>query len=463
MEDNVKEVKIRACKLLHYIVTVLLFVCCLKHFYCDFTGNGLRFGTIIALYAIILLLSARTYNAFSVGLSRVRMLIYSQVLADLVAAGSFYILIVVQKGQIVNPLPLMLLVSLQFVFNCIWSYTANRVYFRYFQPANTVLIYQKESDLRRLLEVYVHDKKFCVNKVIENPSDDIALLTKEIQGFHVVFIAGLDETLRNGILKYCMEEKIRCFVAPNVGDILMMGANHMELFCVPVFRIARAVPGIEYLFVKRAFDIFCSVVGLVLLSPIMLVTAAAIKLQDKGPVIYKQRRLTKDGRVFEILKFRSMKVNAESDGVARLASEHDDRITPVGKVIRACRIDELPQLVNILKGDMSVVGPRPERPEIAKQYEEEIPEFSLRLQVRAGLTGFAQVYGRYNTEPYDKLQMDLLYINRMSLREDLKLVFSTVKVLFLKESTQGTTSEHASVRKLNKIPRAEGEWQKTAL
>ena len=142
-----------------------------------------------------------------------------------------------------------------------------------------------------------------------------------------------------------------------------------------------------------------------------------------------------------------MRVDAEKDGVARLACDHDDRITPVGKVIRAIRFDELPQLINILKGDMSIVGPRPERPEIAAQYEKEMPAFSLRLQVKAGLTGTAQVYGRYNTEPRDKLKM---YINRMSLREDLKLIFATVKILFMKDSTAGVqdgqvTAENASV------------------
>ena len=132
-----------------------------------------------------------------------------------------------------------------------------------------------------------------------------------------------------------------------------------------------------------------------------------------------------------------MRVDAEKDGVARLAADHDDRITPVGRVIRPIRLDELPQIFNILRGDMSIVGPRPERPEIAAQYEKEMPAFSLRLQVKAGLTGMAQVYGRYNTEPRDKLKMDLMYINQMSLREDLKLIFATVKILFMPDSTEG--------------------------
>ena len=160
-------------------------------------------------------------------------------------------------------------------------------------------------------------------------------------------------------------------------------------------------------------------------------------MEDHGPVFYRQVRLTKNGREFKILKFRSMTVNAEKDGIARLAGKNDSRITKVGRFIRACRIDELPQLFNILMGDMSIVGPRPERPEIAKQYEETLPEFSLRLQVKAGLTGLAQVYGRYNTEPYYKLQMDLLYINEMSMLKDLQLILATIQILFMKESTQG--------------------------
>ena len=132
-----------------------------------------------------------------------------------------------------------------------------------------------------------------------------------------------------------------------------------------------------------------------------------------------------------------MRVDAEKDGVARLATENDDRITPIGKIIRKIRFDELPQLINILRGDMTIVGPRPERPEIAEQYEKDIPSFGLRLQVKAGLTGYAQIYGRYNTEPLDKLKMDLIYINRMSVMEDLRLIFATVKILFLPESTAG--------------------------
>ena len=197
------------------------------------------------------------------------------------------------------------------------------------------------------------------------------------------------------------------------------------------------LPGPGYLAAKRLMDIVISLLGMIVIIPIVLATALAIKLCDNGPIFYTQKRLTKDGKVFLIYKFRSMQVNSESDGIARLASLHDDRITPVGRVIRAYRIDELPQLFNVLTGDMSMVGPRPERPEIAVQYEKNLPEFALRLKVKAGLTGLAQVYGRYDTEPAIKLKMDLMYINRMSLTEDLRLILMTPRIFFNKESSSG--------------------------
>lgn len=225
---------------------------------------------------------------------------------------------------------------------------------------------------------------------------------------------------------------------PRLGDVIMSGAHHMHMFHLPMLRVGRYMAQPEYLFIKRVSDIVISLIALVVLSPIFLVTSIAIKLTDHGPVFYKQVRLTKDGKEFKILKFRSMRVDAEKDGVARLSTgDKDDRITPVGKVIRACRIDELPQLINILRGELSIVGPRPERPEIAAQYCKEMPEFALRLQAKAGLTGYAQVYGKYNSTPYDKLMMDLMYIAHPGIAEDFKIMLATVKILFLPESTEG--------------------------
>ena len=179
----------------------------------------------------------------------------------------------------------------------------------------------------------------------------------------------------------------------------------------------------------------------------MLITAICIKLSDGGPVLYSQIRCTRDRREFRILKFRSMKVDAEKDGVARLASKDDNRITPIGKFIRAVRIDELPQLFNILKGDMSFIGPRPERPEIIDQYMDEMPEFAYRMRVKAGLAGYAQVYGKYNTTPYDKLKLDLIYIENYSVWMDIKLMILTLKILLQPETTQGVDDNQITAMK----------------
>lgn len=136
-----------------------------------------------------------------------------------------------------------------------------------------------------------------------------------------------------------------------------------------------------------------------------------------------------NAKEFYVYKFRSMIPDAEKDGIPRLASNSDSRITRVGKFLRKCRLDEIPQLINILRGDMSVVGPRPERPELTEKYEKEMPEFRFRLKVKAGLTGYAQVTGVYDTTPYDKLKMDLMYIERYSMVMDLRLILMTLKTI----------------------------------
>lgn len=437
MQKYWKYIIMRVLKGIHLLTSVVLFALCWYAAYYSEAAMQSSGGLVVALYTVMFLVLLNIYRSYAVGFSRVSELIYSQVLSDIIAAGIVYAVACATWLKILNPLTLILMLIAQGVFDAGWCLIANRIYFQIHQPKCAVVVYRKEEDLRKLQEIRYFTSKFDVQKYIKNPSDDYGELLREIEGFKVVFVVGIPATLRNSVAKYCVENAVQGYIVPHVGDIIMAGAQHMLMFSVPVMRVRRAEPRAEYLIVKRLIDIFVSIIALVILSPVMLVTALLIHHYDDGPVFYKQVRLTRDGRCFEILKFRSMKVNAEKDGVARLASEHDVRITPVGKVIRACRIDELPQLINILMGDMTIVGPRPERPEIAAQYEKEMPAFSLRLQVKAGLTGLAQVYGRYNTEPYDKLQMDLMYINQMSFATDFKLMLATVKILFMKESTSG--------------------------
>ncbi|MPM36906.1 hypothetical protein SDC9_83510 [bioreactor metagenome] len=282
--------------------------------------------------------------------------------------------------------------------------------------------------------------------------EDIYAMIQQV-GVEAVMLCGLASSQRNDILKYCIKHEIRAYVRPNIGDFIMSSAKTIQMANLPVIVCEHSAPSFFYLATKRMMDIVVSLCGLVVAGPVMILTAIAVKAYDHGPVLYKQARITKAGRIFYIYKFRSMQVNAEQDGIARLAQQSDQRITAVGKIIRACRIDELPQILNILGGSMSVVGPRPERPEIMEQYKETLPEFELRLQVKAGLTGYAQVYGKYNTMPYDKLQMDLMYIAHPSIIEDLKIILTTIKILFLPESTEGvkeerTTATDCEIRKI---------------
>ena len=435
-----KSIVMRGMRVFSVVITAVLFLVCWYLFYVNkYTGLESTGILVCAFYTILLIILRRVYNAYDVGGSRVPELVYSLILSDIIVAGIVYAVATVSAITLLNPLPLLGMVVIQGLWNAVWSFLANKIYFGIHKAKKTVIIYEDESDLLKLAEIQSFAKRFDVQKYIKNPADDIHALIEEIKDYEVLFVSGVPATLRNGIVKYCVEENVQGYIAPHVGDVIMAGASYMQMFSVPLVRVRRSLPMPEYLFIKRAFDIFVSLVAIIILSPIMLITAIAIKSYDHGPALYKQVRLTKDGREFKILKFRSMRVNAEKDGVARLASANDDRITPVGHFIRACRLDELPQLFNILKGDMTIVGPRPERPEIAAQYEEKMPAFNLRLQVKAGLTGFAQVYGRYNTTPYDKLQMDLMYINQMSVSEDLMLMFATVKILFMPESTEGVS------------------------
>ena len=242
--------------------------------------------------------------------------------------------------------------------------------------------------------------------------------------------------MRNPILKFCFDQNKRTYITPKISDIILNGTEAIHLFDSPLMLSRNRGLTIEQRFVKRTMDIVLSLIALLISSPVLLLIAVAIKLHDRGPVFYKQERWTRDGEIFKIIKFRSMRIDSEADG-AQLAKKDDSRITPVGRVIRRIHFDELPQLFNILKGEMSFVGPRPEREEIANEYETVIPEFSFRLKVKAGLTGYAQVYGKYNTTPYDKLKLDLTYIETYSFWLDLKLMLMTFKIIFQKENTEG--------------------------
>lgn len=441
MKKNQKHNIIRLVKLLNFVVMYALFAFIWIRYYNDVVAyaSPRRFGFVfVAVYALIYYFLIRVYEGLKISVAPVGEVIYSQVLALLFSDGIMYVMTFLLVGKLPPVLPMLVLFAAQMLFAALWAFFANWLYYRIYRARKTVAIYRDERDFSQMSELNSGSRKFEIRKVLHVPGAVDENVLRELEGMDTVFVRGLPTNERNELIKYCVQNDIEMYLWPKIGDVILLGAEHTHLFHVSMMRLNRYAPPFEYVFLKRAFDICASLLGILFLSPFMLITAAAIKLGDGGPVLYKQVRLTKDEREFKILKFRSMRIDAEKDGVARLSTgDKDDRITPVGKIIRAIRFDELPQLFNILKGDMSVVGPRPERPEIAEQYVKEMPEFRLRLQAKAGLTGYAQVYGKYNSTPYDKLQMDLLYIAKSSFLEDIRLIFATVKILFMKESTEG--------------------------
>lgn len=441
MEKLKHDVLLRVIKILNIIMITLPFALCWTCYYSSrvadryyWKGNSL----LILLYAIVYLIYGRIYDSFLISLNRISEMVYSQSLAALITNGILYIVTWLLMKRLPNILPLFLVFGCQILLSALWSGLAHRTYYRLFSAKSSALVYSERHRLDALINEYGLDKKFDmqIKAKVEDCIQDLSILDQA----EVVFLSGILSHERNIILKYCVAQNKRMYLIPRIGDVIMSGAREMHMFHLPVLSVERYAPAPEYLFVKRTFDILIALSALIVTSPVLLITAIAVKTTDHGPAFYKQVRLTKDGKEFQLLKFRSMRVDAEKDGIARLSTgEQDNRITPVGRFIRKIRIDELPQLFNILSGTMSIVGPRPERPEIARQYMEELPEFELRLQAKAGLTGYAQVYGKYNTTPYDKLQMDLMYIAHPSLAEDVKIMFATVKILFMKESTEGVT------------------------
>lgn len=391
---------------------------------------------LIAFYAIVLLFFSNMYGGLKIGQLRKAEVMLSQYLSLFLTNIIIYFVISLLAFSLVNPLMLLLMMVIEMMVSSFVNYIIINIYNRVFPPWRILLIYGDRPAGDLVNKVETRRDKYAIYDAV-NIYEGIDAVAKKIKDFQAVIIGDISAVERNDILKYCYANKVRAYVVPKISDIILMGADRIHIFDTPFMLSKGYTLSVDQIFAKRLLDLMLAVPALIISSPVMLLTAAAIWLYDKGPVFYKQTRVTKHDMEFKIYKFRSMVVDAEGDGIAKLAKENDDRITPVGRFIRATRIDELPQLFNILKGEMSFVGPRPERPEIMEEYCKEIPEFRFRTRVKAGLTGYAQVYGKYNTTPYDKLKLDLLYISSYSMWTDIKLILMTVKIVLKKEATEG--------------------------
>lgn len=401
-----------------------------------------------AVYALFMLLSLKLFDSLKYGSYRRTNIIIAQTLAAITTAFMAYLQIVLLSAKFVSAIPLLWMVLIDFIIILIITFSGTFLLQKLFPPKKTLVIYDNYSPENFLIKLKERKDKFTVTDVVsvENGIEHLLPLMKDCEA---VIIYDVHSEKRNKILKLCFENDIRTYTTTKVSDILIRGAEKLHLFDKPLLLYRNIGLTFEQRFIKRTLDIVVSLLLLILTSPIFLIAAIAIKLHDGGPVFFRQARGTIGNKIFYIHKFRSMIVSAEDDGAPRPAQENDPRITPIGKILRATRLDELPQLIDILMGNMSLVGPRPERIEHIKKYTEEIPEFQYRLKVRGGLTGYAQLYGKYNTSPYDKLQLDLMYIQNYSLLLDIRLIMMTVKIMFMKESTEGFSAEEAKKIKDN--------------
>lgn len=408
-----------------------------------FKGHILMF----LIYFVLLFFFESTYGGLKVGYLKPLDVYVSQFFSLLAVNAISYFQISLMANWLAAVRPIISTMLIQIIVSAVWVYLCNMFYRKAFPPRDVLLIHGERSIDDIVNKLNSRKDKYRIAGCISISEEDEKIRTEILAGYGAIVLWDIPTNDRNNLLKYCYSKSIRVYMMPKISDVLVKGSDQLHLFDTPILLTREYALKMEQRIIKRLIDLFCAVILLVTASPVMLITAIAIKVYDGGPVLYKQIRCTLDAREFNILKFRSMRVDAEKDGVARLASRNDSRITPVGKFIRTVRIDELPQLFNILKGDMSFVGPRPERPEIIAQYAEEMPEFTFRTKVKAGLAGYAQVYGKYNTTPYDKLKLDLTYIENYSVWLDLKLMLLTIKILFMPESTEGIDDNQTTAKK----------------
>ena len=396
-----------------------------------------------AFYIFFFIMFIYIYGGMSYGYLKKSNIIFSQELSLICANVLIYLETVLLSAKFVSILPMIEMTLIQGVVIAVYSFCMDKLFKKMFPPHKITVLYQEYDPSDMLRKVKARKDRYLIKDVVSvdrewNEIVDI------IDQSEAIMIYDVHSELRNKIVKYCYEKDVRLYITPKISDVLIRSSENIHLFDSPLLLLRNNGLSFEEKLIKRLIDIIVSLVVIVVTSPIMLVIAIAIKAYDRGPVFFKQKRCTLNGKVFEIHKFRSMIVDAEKEGLSVPASEKDPRITPIGNIIRATRLDELPQIFDILSGNMSLVGPRPERIEHVEKYTKDIPEFAYRLKVKGGLTGYAQIFGKYNTTAYDKLKLDLMYIQNYSILLDIKLILMTIKIVFMKESTEGFDEKQIS-------------------
>lgn len=395
---------------------------------------------LIGIYCLLITLFFKAYGGFKLGYLKKTDMLFSQLISMFCVNAVTFFMISLIGRHFMDAVPLILLTFVDFGFISIWTAITGKLYFIIYPPRKLIILYGSRQAAALVMKMSQRVDKYMICESV-SITEESAKIKEQLLKYEGVIICDIPAEMRNDYIKFCFEKSIRAYIAPKISDIIIRGADDIRLFDTPLLLCRNYGLDFEQRFIKRAFDIIFSLIAVIPAFPFMAASAIAVKLYDGGPVIYKQKRLTAEGREFYVYKFRSMIVDAEKDGKPKLASDEDSRITPVGKVLRKFRLDELPQIFNILKGDMSVVGPRPERPELTEEYKKQMPEFEYRLKVKAGLTGYAQVTGVYDTSPYDKLKMDLMYIENYSIRLDIQIILMTLKTMLFPGKTNAETEE----------------------
>ena len=423
-----------------FIMKLLLFCACAGVFFLIF-GSKFYFMLIptrtsfitLGVFTLVYMMMSIIYGGFDIGKRKSKPIIYSFVLSVFFTdiAAHFFMCImnitVVHNGKFVYDYPLLLLLTyiIQIFIIVVFTYGGNYLYFSANKPHDSIIITRKGEQTDSIIsKIGRYKKQYNITETVFINDPDIL---KKIDKADSIFFYNLSVPERNAFVEYCYHCKKDIYYSVELSDIVSLGSHHV--YFDDKSMVYAPVKGLtfEQRVIKRIMDLVIAGLGLIITSPIFLITALCIKLEDGGPVFYKQERATYAGKIFNVIKFRSMKV--EDGSIHKSVTKNDDRITRTGRIIRKFRIDELPQLINVIKSDMSIVGPRPEMVENVEKYTKELPEFAYRQRAKAGLTGMAQIYGKYNTSPKDKLIFDLTYINEYSVWLDIKLIFRTLLVL----------------------------------
>ncbi|MCR4695271.1 MAG: sugar transferase [Pseudobutyrivibrio sp.] len=401
-----------------------------KEYFFPILGRGKY--VLAGVYFILTLVIIHLCEGFKYGILKMADVLFSQWIALVISNVITYLQLSLMANRMIPFGPIAWLTLIDFAISAIAVYIFFSIYNSHSKASKLLMVYGNKESVALKLKMDTRADSYNIKNIV-SIDKGLSNICDMLYDYDGIVLSDVSAEDRNDLLKYCYMHEIETYITPKISDVIISGGEGIHQFDTPLVSINTRGLTPEQEFVKRFFDVILCCIAAVILSPLMLIVAIAIKAEDHGPVFYKQARVTKGGKVFDILKFRSMVEDADQ----RPATDDDDRITKVGHFIRATRIDELPQIFNIIKGDMSIVGPRPERTEHVEKYTKAIPEFEFRSKVKGGLTGYAQIYGKYNTSAYDKIKLDLMYIENYSFLLDIKLILMTIRIVFKKESTEG--------------------------